>query len=220
MITTLPDILPACVDTSKPLGQAVVAMFKGVEEELEGYPPGSVKIIIFGGIAVHLYTNHRVSVDVDAEIFHCSRQLSKDELIESLGSTPETFIDPSTGRTLALNYDLTFNTTLGPLHEDYLERAIQLEEFGEGSPIHILIASPVDLAISKLGRATEQDIEDIETLLRRGLILTTDLNRLALQAIDVYVGNKEPPQSILHAIITDYLETAHDDEAYDADRPV
>ncbi|MNN52612.1 hypothetical protein D3C81_1673220 [compost metagenome] len=75
-----------------------------------------------------------------------------------------------------------------------------------------MIAAPVDLAISKLGRATEQDIGDIEKLLRRGLILTTDLNRLALQAIDVYVGNQEPPRSILRSIIADYLETT-DDEA-------
>ncbi|KPN93032.1 DUF6036 family nucleotidyltransferase [Pseudomonas nunensis] len=212
MPVEVPDVLPAIVDTSKPLGQAVVAMFKGVQEELDGYPSGSVKIIIFGGVAVHLYTHHRVSVDIDGEIFHCDRSLSKAELIESLGATPESFIDP-TGRTLALNYDLTFNTTLGPLHEDYLERAIRLEEFDEASPIHIWIAAPLDLAISKLGRATDQDIEDIEKLLRMGLILTTDLNRLALQAIDVYVGNKEPPYSILKRIIADYLETNDDDEA-------
>jgi len=188
-------------------------MFRGVQEELEGNQPGSVKIIIFGGIAVHLYTQHRVSVDIDGEIFHCDRSLSKDELMKSLGATPESFIDPSTGRTLALNYDLTFNTTLGPLHEDYLERAVRLEEFDESSPIHIMIAAPVDLAISKLGRATDQDVEDIEKLLRMGLILTEDLKRLALQAIDVYVGNKEPPRSILKRIIADYLETTDDDEA-------
>ena len=207
-----PDVHTAIVDTSKPLGQAVVAMFKGVQEELDGYAPGSVKIIIFGGVAVHLYTNHRVSVDIDGEIFYCDRSLSKDELIENLGATPESFIDPA-GRTLALNYDLTFNTTLGPLHEDYLDRAIRLKEFDEDSPIHIFLAAPLDLAISKLGRATEQDIEDIEKLLRMGLILTTDLNRLATHAIDVYVGNKEPPTSILKRIIADYLETNDEDEA-------
>ncbi|MBD8597822.1 DUF6036 family nucleotidyltransferase [Pseudomonas sp. CFBP 8772] len=213
----IPDILPVHVDTSQPLGQAVVAMFKGVQEELEveGAAPGSVKLIIFGGVAVNLYTSHRVSVDVDAEVYYFDNALplSKDELIASLGATPEEFIDPSTGRTLALNYDLTFNTTLGPLHEDYLERAIRLGDFGESSPIHVMIAAPVDLAISKLARATEQDIEDIEKLLRRGLMSAADLNRLALQAIDVYVGNKEPPSSILRNIIADYLETNDDDEA-------
>ncbi|MGA9222325.1 MAG: hypothetical protein WBZ57_14155, partial [Pseudomonas graminis] len=92
----IPDILPVHVDTSQPLGQAVVAMFKGVQEELEveGAAPGSVKLIIFGGVAVNLYTSHRVSVDVDAEVYYFDNALplSKDELIASLGATPEEFI--------------------------------------------------------------------------------------------------------------------------------
>lgn len=59
MTVEAPDVLPAIIDTSKPLGQAVVAMFKGVEEELEGYPrwgpigplqrsPGVMKAFIAG----------------------------------------------------------------------------------------------------------------------------------------------------------------------------
>lgn len=45
-------------------------------------------------------------------------------------------------------------------------------------------------------------------LLRAGFIVTTELRQLALQAIDMYVGNKEPPRSILTNILHDYLETA------------
>jgi hypothetical protein len=48
-------------------------------------------------------------------------------------------------------------------------------------------------------------------LLRAGFILTTELRRLALQAIDVYVGNKEPPTSVLTSILQDYLETTDGD---------
>lgn len=185
-------------------------MFQSVEDELAGYPPGSVKIIIFGGVAVHLYTHHRVSVDVDGEMFYCSRAIDKQALVENLGATPETFIDPDTGRALSLNYDLTFNTTLGPLHEDYLDRAVPLEAFSPTSALHILIAAPVDLAISKLGRATDQDVEDIQKLLIHGLVSTAELEQLALQAIDVYVGNKESPRSILRGIIGD-LEGTHEE---------
>lgn len=210
-MSKFPDVYPACINTSLPLGKALVAMFKGVEEELQGYPAGSVKIIIFGGVAVHLYTSHRVSVDVDAEIFHCDRSINRRELEDSLGATPESFIDPCTGRILALNYDLSFNTTLGPLHEDYLERAIRLPEFGDDSPLHLMVAAPVDVIISKLGRATEQDIEDMERLLGRGYIQASELNRLALQAIDVYVGDKEQPRSILRNLLADYLEETDDD---------
>lgn len=44
------------------------------------------------------------------------------------------------------------------------------------------------------------------------IILTTELRRLALQAIDVYVGNKESPTSVLENILQNYLENT-DDEA-------
>ena len=85
-------------------------------------------------------------------------------------------------------------------------------EFPIDSPLHVHIAAPIDIAISKLGRATDQDIGDIMALLRGGFILSTELHRLALQAIDVYVGNKEPPTSVLTNILQDYLENT-DDEA-------
>jgi hypothetical protein len=85
---------------------------------------------------------------------------------------------------------------------------VPLDSFGPLSPLRVLIASPVDLAISKLGRGTEQDVSDIFALLRTGFILAAEFERLALQAIDCYVGNHEPPTSILTNILQDYLETA------------
>ncbi|WP_235593134.1 MULTISPECIES: hypothetical protein [Pseudomonas] len=69
----------------------------------------------------------------------------------------------------------------------------------------------IDIAISKLGRATDQDVSDIMALLRAGFILATEFRRLALQAIDMYVGNKESPVSILTNILHDYLETEVDE---------
>lgn len=88
-----------------------------------------------------------------------------------------------------------------------MERGIPLKGFCGESPLDVLIASPVDLAISKLGRATEQDISDIFALMRTGFILASEFERLALQAIDCYVGNHETPTSILRNILQDYLET-------------
>lgn len=93
------------------------------------------------------------------------------------------------------------------MHEDYLERVVRLDSFAPLSPIQVLIASPVDIAISKLGRGTDQDISDIFALMRSGFILASEFERLALEAIDCYVGNHEPPTSILRNILQDYLET-------------
>ncbi|MGZ0718937.1 DUF6036 family nucleotidyltransferase [Pseudomonas palleroniana] len=209
-----PDVVVPRLNTSTPLGQALVSMFKSIEVELmfERAKPGSVKVIIFGGCAVHLYTHHRISTDVDAEIY-CADFRDKLRLQTLLAEFPEQFFDEQSGRVMELNYDLQYNTSFGPLHEDYWERSFPLEAFSLESALHLHVAAPIDIAISKLGRATDQDVGDIMALLRAGFIVTTELRQLALEAIDMYVGNKEPPRSILTNILHDYLETT-DGEAF------
>lgn len=210
----IPDFVVPCLNTSSALGQALISMFRSIEMELtlEGASPGAVQVIVFGGCAVHLYTHHRVSTDVDAEIY-CANTQDTLRLRTLLAEFPERFFDERSGRVMELNYDLQYNTSFGPLHEDYWERSIPLEEFPLESALHLHIAAPIDIAISKLGRATDQDVDDIMALLRAGFIVTAELRQLALQAIDMYVGNKEPPRSILTNILHDYLETA-DGEAF------
>ncbi|WP_219267390.1 DUF6036 family nucleotidyltransferase [Pseudomonas sp. Xaverov 259] len=207
-----PDTVAPRLNTSTPLGQALISMFKSIEVELmvEGAKPGAVKVIVLGGCAVHLYTHHRVSTDVDAEIY-CANTRDTLRLRTLLAEFPEAFFDEQSGRVMELNYDLQYNTAFGPLHEDYWERSIPLAEFPHESALHLHIAAPIDIAISKLGRATDQDVSDIMALLRAGFILTTEFRRLALQAIDMYVGNKESPRSILTNILHDYLETEVDE---------
>ncbi|MNF61694.1 hypothetical protein D3C84_433470 [compost metagenome] len=209
----LPGAVTPRVNTSTALGQALISLFKSVETELvlDDAEPGVVKVIVFGGCAVHLYTNHRVSTDVDAEIY--SAKVPEGLHLQTLlAEVPEQFVDDRSGRLMELNYDLQYHTSFGPIHEDYWERSLPLVEFPIESPLHVHIAAPVDIAISKLGRATDQDIGDIMALLRAGFIVTTELRRLALEAIDVYVGNKESPTSVLANILQDYLEKS-DDEA-------
>ncbi|MBB6285413.1 hypothetical protein HDC32_002331 [Pseudomonas sp. JAI120] len=147
---------------------------------------------------------------MDAEIY-CANIQDKLRLRTLLAEFPEQFFDQQSGRVMELNYDLQYNTGFGPLHEDYWERSLPLEEFPDESALHLRIAAPIDIAISKLGRATDQDIGDIMALLRAGFIVTTEFRRLALQAIDMYVGNKEPPRSILTNILHDYLDTEVDE---------
>jgi len=205
----IPDFVVPRLNTSSALGQALISMFRAIEMELtlEGASPGAVQVIVFGGCAVHLYTHHRVSTDVDAEIY-CANTQDTLRLRTLLAEFPEQFFDEQSGRVMELNYDLQYNTSFGPLHEDYWERSLPLEEFPLESALHLHVAAPIDIAISKLSRATDQDVDDIMALLRAGFIVTAELRQLALQAIDMYVGNKEPPRSILTNILHDYLETA------------
>jgi hypothetical protein len=65
------DVRPAVLNCETTLGQALISMFGSLARELEAEnaPPGALRVIVFGGCAVHLYTSHRVSMDVDAEFF-------------------------------------------------------------------------------------------------------------------------------------------------------
>src|SRR3546814_8939187 len=50
------------------LGQAIGNLFARALPLLTGSPPGSLKVFVFGGCAVHLLTHARGSADIDAEI--------------------------------------------------------------------------------------------------------------------------------------------------------
>ena len=65
-----------------------------------------------------------------------------------LAEIPEQFVDERSGRLMELNYDLQYNTSFGPIHEDYWERSLPLTEFPIESPLHVHVAAPVDIAIS------------------------------------------------------------------------
>lgn len=96
------------------------------------------------------------------------------------------FDDPETGPTL-LTFDLTFNTTLSPLHEDYTDRALVWRRFGDGM-LTVKLPHPVDLAISKLGRLVDVDMEDILNLLELPEAPWELFEQLALEASTYYVG--------------------------------
>lgn len=56
------------VRLTTPLGQAIGNLFARALPLLNGNPPGSLKVFVFGGCAVHLLTHARGSADIDAEI--------------------------------------------------------------------------------------------------------------------------------------------------------
>jgi Nucleotidyltransferase of unknown function (DUF6036) len=63
-----------------------------------------------------------------------------------------------------LEIDRTYTSTIGPLHEDFPDRAKVLEA-SAGSPLVVLLPSREDLALSKLDRLSEADIDDILVLM-------------------------------------------------------
>ncbi|WP_444925426.1 DUF6036 family nucleotidyltransferase [Microbulbifer sp. TRSA002] len=169
-----------------PLAKAVLEFFNRAENDFSkgNIPPGSIKAYVFGGCAMHILTNSRGSGDIDVE-FSAARHVKKSELKFNISPV----VYSTQGAKLRLFYDNTFTPTLGPLHEDYQEDAIQLATRMRPSPLWLYVVTPADLAVSKLGRFGEQDIEDILTLIRLKKLSINEFLKRANEAADYYVGN-------------------------------
>ena len=179
-----------------PLSRAVISLFERALPVLEGKPAGTLRVYVFGGCALHILTNARGSADVDAELIAAERLLIEE--IKAVYLAPEDF--EADGEELSVVFDQTFNNALCPLHEKFETRAIPL--IGqESSPLQVFIAHPIDLAISKLGRFTDRDHEDITTLIEAGTIELGEFDRIAREAIDYYPCDKGTVSSYLRLIL-------------------
>ncbi len=171
-----------------PMSKAVLDLFGNLDERLkeEGVRPGSVHAYLFGGCAVHFHVSSRASRDVDTEFaISPSEKEAVQLVIDDLPAVP--FDDPDLGA-VALAIDRNFNTTLGPLHEDYRERATVLCRGTEDSPLTVWLPSAADIAVSKLGRFFDVDIRDISMLVTRDS--WEEFEKLATEAYDYFVGNR------------------------------
>lgn len=197
--------MTANIQLNTPLGKAIASLFQRALPVLSGKPPGFVRVYIFGGCAVHLLTHARGSADIDAEVL-ASERISHDEVIRVLGQ-PEFYEEGA--EDLTVEFDANYNTTLGPLHEDYQDRAIQIDGFEGDQPLHVYVVAGIDLAISKLGRYTDQDKADIGALIESDRIDVPEFDKLARQAIDYAVGNTSAMLSHLDQVIEPYLGDEH-----------
>jgi hypothetical protein len=137
---------------------------------------------VAGGAALHFHTGERVSVDVDATF---SRRIALPDGLDVAYRDED-------GAARLLYFDRQYNDTLGLMHEDAQDDSIPLALEGiDPGVLDVRILAPVDLAVSKLGRFSEQDRADIAALARRGLVQGTDLERRAREALDIYVGDTQ-----------------------------
>jgi hypothetical protein len=153
-----------------------------IERALAGSPKRSLplKMYVAGGAAMHLYTGERVSEDIDA-VF--SRRVALPEDLEV------SYRDAD-GHARLLYFDRQYNDTLGLLHEDAHDDSIVVQLEGTDPKIvEVRLLSPLDLAVSKVGRLSEQDRDDIGVLARRGLVTSTTLRQRAEAAAGGYVGD-------------------------------
>ena len=141
-----------------------------------------LRMYVAGGAALYLLTGVRVSEDIDAAF---SRRLV-------LAEDVEVSYRDADGRGRLLYLDRNYNDTLGLLHEDAHADSLPVTipgiEASRPPTVEVRILSPLDLAVTKIARFSEQDRADIELLAREGLIDAKSLRRRAEEALQGYVG--------------------------------
>lgn len=162
--------------------KAFAQVVSRVQETLKGaqrdvFP---IRMYVAGGAALHFHTGARVTEDVDA-VFSKRVLLSEDIEVS--------YRDPD-GRARIMYLDRNYNDTLGLMHQDAYEDSRSIAVAGvDKNLIEVRILSPLDLAVTKLARFTDQDREDVQLLARRGLINSGALRKRAEEALGGYVGD-------------------------------
>lgn len=170
--------------------QALAEIAKRICDSLRGVPVQMlpVRMYIAGGTALHLHTGARVSHDVDAAFSH--RIALPDNL--------EVAYPDADGAAALLYFDRNYNDTFGLLHEDAYDDSLPVALPGvDAHVLDVRLLTPLDLAVSKLGRFASQDRTDIRTLADHGLIDAERLRQRAEAALGGYVGNLD---RLRHAI--------------------
>jgi hypothetical protein len=139
-----------------------------------------IKMYVAGGAALHLYTGERLSNDIDASFSH---RIALPEDLEV------SYVGPD-GNAQLLFFDRQYNDTLGLLHEDAYDDSLPLQLDGiDAAVLDVRLLSPLDLAVSKLGRFSEQDRNDIIALAKLKLVESGRLRARAQSALAGYVGD-------------------------------
>lgn len=181
--------------------EAIFVLLRRLGDELNtcGVQEHSVRAYVFGGCAVHLYASTRVSSDLDVDLV--TAVVSRFDLQRAKEQTGYVLIQNSSEDVPdLLEVDLNYNSSFGPLHEDFESRATELERL-PGSPLVVFLPSREDVALTKLARLSEVDIEDILALMNSPDASWEALSQLTQDVEQYYVGPKGGLTSKLDYVI-------------------
>lgn len=169
-------------DFSAGYGAALLDVLKRIESEFRDYDQRAlpIRMVIAGGTALYLHTGERVTEDIDATF---SRRVLFSSDIEVAYRDPD-------GRAALLYLDRNYNDTLGLMHEDADDDAMRVDIRDiDRKVLDVRVLTPLDLAVSKLARFSDQDRDDILLLARHKLVDAKALRKRAGKALGGYVGN-------------------------------
>ncbi len=148
-----------------------------------GFAGPALRMFVAGGIAVNYHCGTRYTEDVDASFsqrFVLPRELTIN-------------YRRADGTAAFIYFDHNYNTSFALLHEDFEENTLEWPGIGnEGRFVQLRVLAPLDLAVSKLARFSEQDREDIVALAREKHFSAGQLRRHVAEALQNYIGDKRP----------------------------
>lgn len=158
--------------------QAVWRLITDFEATLPETLTTPVRVTLAGGVAAALYTPTRLSSDVDAMFSH--RVLLPAEAMA--------FYTDADGQRRVVTWDRNYNPILGLLHPDAEAEAWDVA-MGPLGRVQVCVLSPVDLAVSKIGRYADPDQADIQALWDCGLLTADDFRKRVTESLAYYVGD-------------------------------
>lgn len=167
------------------LADALAVMLDRIDAWLRegGYSGKPVRMYLAGGMAVNYHCGTRYTEDVDAT-FSARLLLPASEMtVDYLRKD---------GTPSLLYFDANYNDTFALMHPDYRAESVEWQGIGnESRLVHLFVLNPLDLAVSKISRSSNQDLADIQSLASLGLFTRDQLQAHALEALDYYVGNTD-----------------------------
>lgn len=152
-----------------------------------------VTMYIAGGVAVGFYCDTRATDDLDA--FYDAR-------VGLGGVDLLVHYQDREGENRVCYLDVNYNPTIGLLHEDFDHDAIEWDGVQvRNNKVRVKVLSPLDLAVSKVDRYSEQDVADILELAKRKLFSAAEFERRATDAMNVCPCNRERTQNSIRYLV-------------------
>lgn len=182
------------------LADALSKMLDKIDDVLKtnGYMGEPIKMFLAGGLAVNHWCGTRYTEDVDAS-FSKRLLLPYEDLVVA-------YRKPD-GTQSNIYLDANYNTSFALMHEDFEDDSIEWNGLGnEKRLIHLFALSPVDLAVSKIARFSDQDRLDIKALAECKLITAKSVKIRAQEALSYYVGNVNSVKTSIELTYKDILK--------------
>jgi len=179
------------------LTTALREMLKRLDASLRssGHHGEPVRMYLAGGLAVNYYCGTRYTEDVDASFSH--RFLLPKDLTVNYRRRD--------GTEAFIYFDHNYNTSFALLHEQFEDNTREWVGLGDTGLLQLRVLSPLDLAVSKIARFSEQDQADIAALAAERYFTADQLRCHATAAMKNYIGDKRPVQTSL-AVICERLQ--------------